>query len=381
MTSHVFIVDQTTFPIHLQYLFAGTGSKEKDIDFNNNAHSTLYPYNKYASENSLVGMMADCSRIRKGDYVFFYLQSTTTQEGKFFGVFRAAGEAFLDRNDGSQYLKKELGKSLTFRVRIQPYIVYPEGISEWQALDDIHQLSSPHQMLWSLIYRKLKANRGNTMITIYEAERLINLIRKENKNKSLPISENYDYKNGKIVFSSVHHQYSGRTEVMNILPRLLQKCRDEKQFESHLQMYVVQNIGKDSELDKVLGIQPDKIEWIGNEVSCGVGMQRIDIMVSVTINDLERQIIPIELKATPATISIVKQIKRYIDWIEQYYITNRSSIIQPTIICLAGGLDDQLKSSFREFNDNANGAYLPLKYIEFTISNNHICFSEVQYQI
>ena len=31
-TSHVFIVDEKTFPIHLQYMFAGTGKTEKNND-------------------------------------------------------------------------------------------------------------------------------------------------------------------------------------------------------------------------------------------------------------------------------------------------------------------------------------------------------------
>ena len=64
---------------------------------------------------------------------------------------------------------------------LKPYKVYPKGVSEWEALDEIKNITSPYQMLWSLIYRKLKGNRGNTMITLYESERLISLIRNKNK--------------------------------------------------------------------------------------------------------------------------------------------------------------------------------------------------------
>ena len=35
MTTHVFIVDDTTFKYHLEYMFAGCGAKEKVVDFNN----------------------------------------------------------------------------------------------------------------------------------------------------------------------------------------------------------------------------------------------------------------------------------------------------------------------------------------------------------
>ena len=85
MTTHVFIVDDTTFKYHLEYMFAGTGSKDKVIDFNNKKTSNLH----HSSESSLVGMMADGCRIRKDDLVIFYLQATSIHEGMFFGVFQA----------------------------------------------------------------------------------------------------------------------------------------------------------------------------------------------------------------------------------------------------------------------------------------------------
>ena len=34
MTTHVFVVNETTFQYHLKYQFAGTGDKDKDVDFN-----------------------------------------------------------------------------------------------------------------------------------------------------------------------------------------------------------------------------------------------------------------------------------------------------------------------------------------------------------
>jgi len=179
MTTHVFIVDVNTFRYHLEYLFAGTGAKDCYIDFNGQETSSL----KYAAENNLVGMMADSLRVRKGDFVLFYLQQNYKEgvyEGKFFGIFKIKEDlSFLDNNDTGQYLKDRLIKSLVFRTLIEPYEVYPMGVSEWEALDEIKQIQSPNQMLWSLIYRKLKGNRGNTMITIYESERLFKLIREK----------------------------------------------------------------------------------------------------------------------------------------------------------------------------------------------------------
>ena len=63
MTTHVFIVDSKTFKMHLEYLFAGTGAQDIEIDFNATSNTALH----YAIENMLVGMTADASRIRQGE--------------------------------------------------------------------------------------------------------------------------------------------------------------------------------------------------------------------------------------------------------------------------------------------------------------------------
>lgn len=379
MTTHVLIVDETTFKCHLNYMFAGTGAKDKDVDFNNCSTSSLYPNRMHAAEAGLVAMMADCCRIREGDYIIFYLQATPTQEGRFYGIFQACGESFLDRNDGSQFLKAELIKSLTFRIKIRPCEVYSKGVTEWKALDEIRNIPCPCQMLWSLIYRKLKGNRGNTMITIYESDRLIDLIRKENGHVPLVNMSSYDYSAGSIVAPEVNYNYSGRQITFNILPRLINKYQNGLAHEAHLQMYISQQLGRNANLDSALGVNGKPIEWIGNEVSCGVGMQRIDVMISTVESDIQRNIMPIELKCVPACADNLRQINRYIDWIEQYYIPNRMSVIQPVLICRPGGLDAALRQKFHIFNASANGRYLPLKYIEYSIQGSNLVFSQIIY--
>jgi len=379
MTTHVFIVDETTFKCHLNYLFAGTGAKDKDVDFNNCSISTQYPNKKHATEAGLVAMMADCSRIRTGDFIIFYLQATKLQEGRFYGIFQAEGDAFLDRNDGSQFLAASLSKNLTFRIKIRPYEVYPNGVTEWKALDEIRNIPCPCQMLWSLIYRKLKGNRGNTMITIYEAERLNDLIRRENNHTPLANANSYDYSAGVIVNSSVNYNYSGRQMTFDILPRLIAKFNSDLAHEAHLQMYIAQQLGRNANLDSALGISGMPIEWIGNEVSCGVGMQRIDVMISTVTSEIQRNIMPIELKCVPACDDNLRQINRYIDWIEQYYIPNRMSVIQPVLICRPGGLTPTLRQNLHAFNANAAGRYLPLKYIEYDIQSGNLVFTPTIY--
>jgi predicted RNA-binding protein len=388
MTTHVFIVDSTTFKLHLEYLFAGTGAKDNKIDFNNNPNTSLHA----TTENMLICMIADGSRVRRGDQIIFYLQQEFSKkifEGKFFGIFKAKNDwSFLDNNDRRQYLKDELGKSLTFRTLIEPYKIYADGVTEWEALDEIKNMTSPNQMLWSLIYRKLKGNRGNTMITTYEAERLTQLIRNKNSRTELNCENkilSFDAVAQKILcFDRRPNTYAGRQEDINLLPRLIAKYQAGNSFESHLQAYIVKNLGKGTNrnLDNVV-LSGGQIEWLGNEVSCGVGMQRIDVMPSV-VHDEQRVLTPIELKAVEADERNVIQIQRYVDWIEQYYIPNRQSDIQPVLI--AKKIEDKttnnyrkLVDSFNRFNQINNRRCSSLKFVEFHIEDDDLVFEKVAY--
>ncbi|MCD6595469.1 hypothetical protein J7L68_07330, partial [bacterium] len=95
-TTHVFIVDTNTFKYHIDYMFAGTGAKDNYIDFNNTATTKLH----HNTENNLVAMIADSQRVRKNDYVIFYLQQNFRDgiyEGKFYGIFKIKHDlSFLD---------------------------------------------------------------------------------------------------------------------------------------------------------------------------------------------------------------------------------------------------------------------------------------------
>lgn len=64
--------------------------------------------------------------------------------------------------------------------------------------------------------------------------------------------------------------YLGRRNDLDILPRLLYKANRRNAFETHLQAYIMQNF--DSILFNDLIPLKECPVWIGNEVSCGVGM-------------------------------------------------------------------------------------------------------------
>ena len=378
-TTHVFIVDTNTFKYHLEYMFAGTGAKEHSIDFNNSLTTNLYSGRKSKIEDNLVGMIADLNRIRVGDNVLFYLQQNFSQgikEGKFYGIFKVKNRiGFLDNNDANQFLKTQLQKSLTFRILIEPSDVYSEGVTEWEALDEISNIQAPNQMLWSLIYRKLKGNRGNTMITIYEFEKLKQLIRNKNQRTTLQGNNfTFNIQSQKIETAQHNNQYLGRQTNINILPRLINKYSKRLQFETHLQAYILQNLAG------INIFQNEVIEWVGNEVSCGVGMQKIDIMLSI-LRDGNKVCVPIELKSTEAYLEITKQVQRYVDWLRQYYLPNRPSDLEPIIISrqIQNKTTRNYSDLVQEFNTFNTQNNLRLRYIEFNVINQNINFQEVIY--
>jgi len=392
MTTHVFVVDKTTIAQHLKYMFVGTGSSENSVSFifdscqEPNTRSKAEESSDFSNitvgrEKKLLAMMADGCRLRKGDYIIFYLQQSSGIEGGFYGLFKAEMDGIYIADDANYYMHEKLGKPLLFRSLISPVEVYAKGVTEWEALDEIKSITAPYGMQWSLIYRKLKGNRGNTMITLYESEKLIYLIQKKNnfnqlKGKNFTYNEN----NGLIETTSISTGIKEAGRSFDVFNRLYYKRN--LSFEAHLQLYIMQClIGKTKNLSllRSLGINSlEDIEWIGNEVSCGVGMQRIDILLSVKRNK-DNVLMPIELKSVAAEKNNSKQIYRYIEWLEQYYIPNKPSIIQPVLICYQKNRKADLKEMFNDFNIAGENRYKPLNFISFKIEDTGIIFNQEVY--
>lgn len=365
--AHVFIVDDKTLSVHLRYLFAGTGAKDFSCDF------LLRPRSNFQStrERLLVGMIADISRLRVGDDVIFYLQQSKQHEGMFFGSFKVASEPFLASDD---YLIDELGKNLTFRVQLMPSKVYENGATERDCLDSLRDISHPYEMCWSLIYRKLKGNRGCTMITDYEFKHIISKIRKNNVG-ALSDCQGYDYdSNGcKIIDSKCDtFEYKGKKANLGILERLLYKANRKNAYESHLQAYISQNLEKIIPLQVVDG----PINWIGNEVSCGVGMQSIDIMF-IQKDDKGVHLVVCELKDEQPASYIEKQLKKYVDWINDYLAPTFSKdvFVHPTIVAPTPN-GDSIKNISSLIGKKLGRNSEPVRYIAFDIKGKTIDFKE-----
>ena len=290
----------------LSYLFGGTGAGEKDSHF---------------------GLLADICRLREGDPVLFYLERVG-----FFGVFRVAGRPFKD--DGTPtYLEDELGKKLIYRVMIAPDKVYPRCVSEWEALDKLPEYAI--DVIWSLIYRKLKGNRGCTPVTDDEFERLRQLLESaQDENCSLApgASLTYSPSERRIVNASGVFTYDGVTsETEDVLGQML--CLDEAEYayEVQLQAFLMQNIGRLSDLQELAG-GAGRLVWIANEVSCGVGMQKIDVFTITEDAAGGRLHSLIELKCVPVSPGIASQLERYTLWARSFIRGVTASNVQPVVV-------------------------------------------------
>jgi hypothetical protein len=365
MRTHVFIVNEETFPKHLQYMFVGTGSKDKDE----------HP-----------GLLTDISRVRIGDFVIFYIEGTVKIKGGFYGIFQIADAHPLvfhaPEEDGFQ---PSLSKKLIYRALFKPYEVYSKGISEWEALDKLPMYATEIQ--WSLIYRKLKGQRGCTPLLPWEAQRLIDMIR--NKNSGKPIANqdhkvgfDWDNTNRIITLTSSPKFYNlPRKETIDPLPFICKKSANKRAYEIYLELYFTQNAGLHNSLNPIVG---DNIIWLGNEVSSGVGMQKIDIL---TINQSgeRKDYRIIELKDESVDPGVVEQIEYYVNWASQksgrHLEVAYNWNIRPIIVApphKSSNWKDVIKA-FLDFNNR--NISLPILYFEFQVQcGKSINFQRIDYE-
>jgi hypothetical protein len=367
-TTHVLIVNENSFPVHLNYLFAGTGAKDNDVHY---------------------GLLADLARAREGDLVVFYLEKVG-----FFGIFEISGRPFKD-NGKPTYLENLLGKKLIYRVKVKPNRVFPYPISEWDALDKLPKYSQ--DIIWSLIYRKLKGWRGCTPINLQESENLIKLLEDANKSKKLLIlksGENFTYNNKKKIIEKINQTFSYSKipePTENVLKEMINLDKRYKAFEDRLQIYFCENVGKLKTLEPITG-KNKEIIWIGNEVYCGFGMQKIDIFTILSDERENKTFNLIELKCIPAYPEVKYQLKRYADWTLSYIKGSINTNIQPVLVTRKvknGYMKNGTPYKVQTKRDNTKSALIELnalniskkiKWFEYDFINNDIIFENVNYE-
>jgi hypothetical protein len=366
MTTHVFIVNEKSFPVHLRYLFAGTGAAQKETH---------------------LSLLADISRVREGDTVIFYLEKVG-----FFGTFKISGNPFKDTNSPT-YLENELGKKLIYRVRLSPLEVMPKCVSEWEALDKLPLYAK--DVIWSLIYRKLKGGRGCTPIALHESERLIKMLTEKNEGQILEVtareSLTYNEQTLQIEKHNEVFKYEGSiSDAEDVIAEMIRLDSQGRAFEDYLEVFFTRNIGRNTALNPIAGYV-SQIIWIGNQVFCGVGMQKIDVFTITSDEKDNKEFNLIELKYKSAYPDVVEQLERYVLWICSYIPGVISSNIQPVLVTkkvtrpfykngrpLKAQLQrENTKDALNNFN--RTGMAKPTKWFEFNFVNNNINFEEVVY--
>jgi len=346
-------------------MFAGTRAGDKDED---------------------ISLLSDIKRVRPGDLIIFYIEATVENEGGFYGVFRVAKqEPLVFHTRGKNALEPDLNEhKLIYRTLFEPFEVYPLGIPEWEALDKLPLYSAEIQ--WTLIYRKLKGKRGCTPILPWETEQLIEMIRAKNKGK--PIAEgtykkglSWDVDKRQIGVSEKRESYPyDRKFSYDVIKEITSKQKSKHAYETHLQLYFTENIGIDPKLKAVVGSDPS---WFGNEVACGVGMRKMDIL-SITGTGKAREFRLIEFKDEAVIPGITRQLRKYVNWASQdigkHLIGAYSWNIRPVVVAPPFNRRnwDSVQDAFKSFN--AESVSLPIQYFEFSITKSKkMVFEQIEY--
>ena len=174
------------------------------------------------------------------------------------------------------------------------------------------------------------------MVTEYESDRLIRLLSQRNNNIALNgTGYSFNSAENRIETITAHCIYEGSRTSIDMKKRMLVKASRQLAYEAHLQAFILQNCDR-APLNILTAQLPNTPLWIGNEVSCGVGMQSIDVMLSQE-NEETVFFNIIELKcAEPNDGIITRQLPWYVAWVKDYLIPlyhyNKRIIITPTIL-------------------------------------------------
>lgn len=344
---HLFIVDSVSLKYHLEYGFVGTGSQ--NINFN-------------------IGLWKDIERLKIGDKIIFYVQNIK----KFFGVFKVDSMPFFEVNN-PPYLQNQNELNiinnngdniyLKYRAIIKPFKVYSEGIDEFELIDILP--AETRNVLWSIIYRKLKASRGNSPIFPIEYEIFINKLSAAN-NQNFKNSGAFTFENGTIIESNLNVNYTGSL-VRNI--NNLQSIILDNFTEHHIHSLLIEKLPP-----QIFG---NTIKWIGNEIYSGAGMQAIDLM-SINENQNTNEYRIIEVKKGIIPLGVSNQIKKYTLWLtSRFFIQNPHITIQPIIL---GKIStDRQKNNRKNEIIGFNNLNLskPIIYLEYNILDDQIIFNQI----
>jgi len=346
MNYHLFIVNEISLKYHLEYMFVGTGKSNTNFD---------------------IELYKDIARLKPNDKIVFYVQSLK----KFYGFFEVTSHPFFDSTHYLQphtmpfiEIKKSNGQinqiKLQYRALIQPYQVFENGIDEFDLVDILP--SDARDVLWSILYRKLKGTRGCSPLFENEFNIIFHKISQINNNQFLNY-QNFTFDNGEILPFQNSFQYNSQINIPNIKQDIL----NGNYRESHIHTLLIQFLN-----------QEPNIKWLGNEVYSGAGMQAMDILTIDNQNVFKIY----EVKKEEINKDITIQVFKYIQWLQNRFQNFIPNDFQPILIGKKIYGQRKLQNRINEFNNfNSQQVSLPIIYIDYEINyqNNSIDFYQFDY--
>lgn len=353
--AHTFVVDRRTFPVHRDRRFCGVKNP-----INTNSRLSLY---------------ADMLALRKGDIVFFYQRQMEKDEvWGFHGIYTIVSEPFFDNQDiegVGEFFRhivygacpeckvsfsnlptkadelREYGLTecknhdeypiLPNRVLIEPLEekYFDKIVTDNVAYIDREYIKNPYtDMLWTLLFRKVwGAGRARSVCHILpeEIKKLTELFEKESHKGTPPQSIPYPSPKCRKKIDVELDEFSNDDGSLK--------------YEAALEAWMMKNIDnrsvvKETGLNEI--IEPDKLEYFGNNVLYSIGGEKVDVLCihnedpdSMNV-DTRYKITVIELKKGKIDERAVKQIKNYSKWMAQLTAHKdwKSNLkkIQPVII-------------------------------------------------
>ncbi len=340
MNYHLFVVDEISLKYHIEYGFVGTGNSSNDFN---------------------VGLWKDIARLKIDDKIVFYVQKTK----KFYGFFKVTSTPFYDNSHYLQpYPLPYLGDSndvmLQYRALMAPDIVFSNGIDEFDLIDILP--NNVTDILWSILYRKLKGGRGCSPIFQHEYQIIFHKLSIMNNQMPL-IGNNFSFDGYQILPSISNIPYSGYGNNPNIKNIILNSNYTEHHLHALLIEYLPNLIFANS-------------VWLGNEVYSGAGMQAIDIL-TIDSNNIFNIV---EVKRDEIPPNITSQVLKYIQWLQNRFQYFNPQYFQPIIVgCKINGNRKTSSRTFEFINFNNKNMSSPIKYFEYELQNNGIILSEIDY--
>ena len=375
MRSHIFNVDENTFPVHRDRGFCGTGKRGYPLKTYSQA---LNEPRKFSS------IVVDLKGTRPGDLVFFY-----ERRRGFHGVYQVVSPPFFDPQTISgvgEFSHHKVEADVPFRLLIKCIDYFPEPVTE----DLIFSTPTYERIFWIPFYRKIQGPRGCVTIDPEATRALIELLIKINGPPQSKTFAPFYYDEGleglQIPFAA-NSIGIGEDEHSHLLQipqlQMLQfplTPNESVQLEDHLRGWLITHLDDPSQkgLRRIFG-PTSHIEWFANNVPFHVSQRHIDMLIyhctppgELIDPPLRYRYSVVELKRGTSKSEDVDQLMGYVKWVANRLADGEVDIVRPYVI--ARNFQEQTIERANSTRFNQTGVQL-IKY-EIT-DTNQIDFQEM----